>query len=147
MVCGGTSEMLFTPLDDPAPLEAALDALHAHAPAWLCLPLDGAAPLLSLDTSLPAQPSVVRRQGQEVLAVRLADQGRVFVLGGGHVSLELAALLHRLDFRHIVVDDRAAFCSPDRFPYAEHTLVAPSARSARCSRANLPPPQQTPSAS
>lgn len=125
MVCGGTSEMLFTPLDDPAPLEAALDALHAHAPAWLCLPLDGAAPLLSLDASLPAQPSVVRRQGQEVLAVRLADQGRVFVLGGGHVSLELAALLHRLDFRHIVVDDRAAFCSPDRFPYAEHTLVAP----------------------
>ena len=116
MVCGGTSEMLFTPLDDPAPLEAALDALHAHVPAWLCLPLDGTA---------PPQPSVVRRQGQEVLAVRLADQGRVFVLGGGHVSLELAALLHRLDFRHIVVDDRAAFCSPDRFPYAEHTLVAP----------------------
>lgn len=125
MVCGGTSEMLFTPLDDPAPLEAALDALHAHVPAWLCLPLDGTAPLLSLDTNLPAQPSVVRRQGQEVLAVRMADQGRVFVLGGGHVSLDLAALLHRLDFRHIVMDDRAAFCSPDRFPYAEHTLVTP----------------------
>lgn len=125
MVCGGTSEVLFTPLDDPAPLEAALDALHAHVPAWLCLPLDGAAPLLSLDTTLPAQPSVVHWQGQEALAVRLADAGRIFVLGGGHVSLELVALLHRLDFRHIVIDDRPAFCSPDRFPYAEHTLVAP----------------------
>ena len=124
MVCGGTSEVLFTPLDDPAPLEAALDALHAHVPAWLCLPLDGAAPLLSLDT-LPARPAVATLQGQEVLAVRLADAGRIFVLGGGHVSLELAALLHRLDFRHIVIDDRPAFCSPDRFPYAEHTLVAP----------------------
>ena len=125
MVCGGTSEMLFTPLDDPAPLEAALDALHAHVPAWLCLPLNGAVPLVSQNDTLPARPAVATLQGQEVLAVRLADAGRIFVLGGGHVSLELAALLHRLDFRHIVIDDRPAFCSPDRFPYAEHTLVAP----------------------
>ena len=125
MVCGGTSEMLFTPLDDPAPLEAALDALHAHVPAWLCLPLNGAVPLVSQNDTLPARPAVATLQGQEVLAVPLADAGRVFLLGGGHVSLELAALLHRLDFRHIVIDDRPAFCSPDRFPYAEHTLVAP----------------------
>lgn len=125
MVCGGTSEVLFTPLDDPAPLEAALDALHAHVPAWLCLPLNGAVPLVSQNDTLPARPAVATLQGQEVLAVRLADAGRIFVLGGGHVSLELAALLHRLDFRHIVIDDRPAFCSPDRFPYAEHTLVVP----------------------
>lgn len=125
MVCGGTSEMLFTPLDDPAPLEAALDALHAHVPAWLCLPLNGAVPLVSQNDTLPARPAVATLQGQEVLAVPLADAGRVFLLGGGHVSLELAALLHRLDFRHIVIDDRAAFCSPERFPYAEHTLVVP----------------------
>ena len=125
MVCGGTSEMLFTPLDDPAPLEAALDALHAHVPAWLCLPLNGAVPLVSQNDTLPARPAVATLQGQEVLAVPLADAGRVFLLGGGHVSLELAALLHRLDFRHIVIDDRPAFCSPERFPYAEHTLVAP----------------------
>ena len=125
MVCGGTSEMLFTPLDDPAPLEAALDALHAHVPAWLCLPLNGAVPLGAQNDTRPARPAVATLQGQEVLAVPLADAGRVFLLGGGHVSLELAALLHRLDFRHIVIDDRPAFCSPDRFPYAEHTLVAP----------------------
>ena len=125
MVCGGTSEMLFTPLSHPAPLEAALDALRAHAPAWLCLPLDGSAPSVCTDATMPARPAVIELHGQEVLAVRLADEGRVFVLGGGHVSLELAALLHRLDFRHIVIDDRAAFCSPERFPDAERTLVAP----------------------
>ena len=125
MVCGGTSEMLFTPLVHPAPLAAALDALHAHVPAWLCLPLSGAEPLVLLEAALPAQPTVTQAVGSEVLAIPLADAGRVFLLGGGHVSLELAALLHRLSFRHIVIDDRAAFCSPDRFPHAEERLVTP----------------------
>lgn len=125
MVCGGTSEVLFTPLEDPAPFTAALDALHGHQTAWLCLPLSGSAPIVCTDAGLPARPAVIELRGQDVLAVRLADAGRVFVLGGGHVSLELAALLHRLDFRHIVIDDRPAFCSPERFPHAEHTQVTP----------------------
>lgn len=125
MVCGGTSEVLFTPLDDPTLFTAALDALHGHQTAWLCLPLSGSAPIVCTDAGLPARPAVIELRGQDVLAVRLADAGRVFVLGGGHVSLELAALLHRLDFRHIVIDDRPAFCSPERFPHAEHTLATP----------------------
>ena len=125
MVCGGTSEVLFTPLDDPAPFTAALYALHGHQTAWLCLPLSGSAPIVCTDAGLPARPAVIELRGQDMLAVRLADTGRVFVLGGGHVSLELAALLHRLDFRHIVIDDRPAFCSPERFPHAEHTLATP----------------------
>ena len=125
MVCGGTSEVLFTPLDDPTPFTAALDALHGHQTAWLCLPLSGSAPIVCTDAGLPARPAVIELRAQDVLAVRLADAGRVFVLGGGHVSLELAALLHRLDFRHIVIDDRPAFCSPERFPHAEHTQVTP----------------------
>nr|WP_308505140.1 XdhC family protein [uncultured Agathobaculum sp.] len=125
MVCGGTSEVLFTPLEDPAPFTAALDALHGHQTAWLCLPLSGSAPIVCTDAGLPARPAVIELRGQDVLAVRLADAGRVFVLGGGHVSLELAALLHQLDFRHIVIDDRPAFCSPERFPHAEHTLATP----------------------
>nr|WP_297173758.1 XdhC/CoxI family protein [uncultured Agathobaculum sp.] len=127
MVCGGTSEILFTPLTDPAPLAAALDAVRCHTAAWLCLPLDGGQPMLSSDDSLPAHPAVTRRYGQEILALRLENSVRVFILGGGHVSLELASLLHRLDFRHIVIDDRTAFCSPDRFPHAEQTLTAPFA--------------------
>ena len=112
MVCGGASEMLFTPLSDPAPLEQALAALRGHADAWLCLPLDGSAPFAARDCALPARPAVVTHAGRAVLAVRLADAGRVFLLGGGHVSCALADLLYRLDFRTLVLDDRPAFCSP-----------------------------------
>ena len=125
MVCGGTSEILFTPLTGAAPLEAALDALRSRVAAWLCLPLDGAAPLVSQAPGLPKQPAVTELLGQAVLAVPLTKAERVFLIGGGHVSLELAALLHQLNFRYLVIDDRPAFCSPERFPHAERTLVAP----------------------
>lgn len=125
MVCGGSTEVLFTPLTDPAPLRAALAALHERKPVWLCLPLDGSAPCIAQDDTLPTRPTVLSLRGKDALCAPLSDAGRVYVIGGGHVSHELCALLHRLDFRHIVVDDRAEFCSPARFPHAEHTLTTP----------------------
>lgn len=125
MVCGGSTEVLFTPLTDPAPLHAALSALQNRTPVWLCLPLDGTAPYTVPEDTLPARPIVLSQNGKETLCVPLTDAGRVFVIGGGHVSHELCALLHRLDFRHIVIDDRPKFCSPARFPHAEQTLTLP----------------------
>ena len=125
MVCGGSTEVLFTPLTDSAPLRAALTALQGRKPIWLCLPLDGSAPYIAQDSVLPARPTILPLDGKDALCVPLTDAGRVFVIGGGHVSYELCALLHRLDFRHIVIDDRPDFCSPARFPHAEHTLTVP----------------------
>lgn len=125
MVCGGSTEVLFTPLTDPVPLRAALAALQERKPVWLCLPLDGSAPCITQGNTLPTRPTVLSLRGKDALCAPLRDAGRVYVIGGGHVSHELCALLHRLDFRHIVVDDRAAFCSPARFPHAEHTLTTP----------------------
>lgn len=125
MVCGGSTEVLFTPLIDPAPLRAALSALQNRTPVWLCLPLDGTTPYIAQDGMLPARPTVLSQNGKNALCVPLTDAGRVFVIGGGHVSHELCVLLHRLDFRHIVIDDRPEFCSPARFPHAEQTLTLP----------------------
>lgn len=125
MICGGSTEVLFTPLTDPAPLREALSALQHRTPVWLRLPLDGTTPYIAQDDTLPARPTVLSRNGKDVLCVPLTDAGRVFVIGGGHVSHELCALLHRLGFRHIVIDDRPEFCSPTRFPHAEHTLSVP----------------------
>lgn len=125
MVCGGTADVLLTPLTDPAPLRETLAALQSRAHVWLCLPLAGTAPYIAQDGALPTQPSVIPMRGQEALCVPLMDAGRIFVIGGGHVSHELCILLHRLDFRHIVVDDRDEFCSPVRFPHAEHALITP----------------------
>ncbi|MEW5724579.1 MAG: XdhC family protein [Thermodesulfobacteriota bacterium] len=46
------------------------------------------------------------------------------VFGGGHISVHLAPLLHLVGFKVIVVDDRAEFASPGRFPQAAGLVVA-----------------------
>jgi xanthine dehydrogenase accessory factor len=58
-----------------------------------------------------------QRQGQSwVLAEPLFCGGRVYLCGGGHVSLQLADLCQRVGFAVEVMDDREAFASPERFP-------------------------------
>ena len=47
------------------------------------------------------------------------------MVGGGHVGKATADLAHRLGYRVYVVDDRADFANPERFPYAADTIVAP----------------------
>jgi len=49
----------------------------------------------------------------------------VYLFGGGHVSLAVARVARVAGFRIVVVDDRAAFANPERFPEADLTLVAP----------------------
>lgn len=49
---------------------------------------------------------------------------RVVVFGGGHVALPLARLAKDTGFRVAVVDDRAEFASPDRFPFADEVIHA-----------------------
>ena len=44
---------------------------------------------------------------------------RLILCGGGHVSLELAHIASRLDFDLYVIDDRAEFADPRRFPMAK----------------------------
>jgi xanthine dehydrogenase accessory factor len=49
----------------------------------------------------------------------------VYLVGAGHVSLEVAWLTQRLDFRTVVVDDRPEFASKERFPMVAEVRVCP----------------------
>jgi xanthine dehydrogenase accessory factor len=49
----------------------------------------------------------------------------LYLFGGGHVSLAVARVARTAGFRIVVVDDRAAFANPQRFPEADQTLVLP----------------------
>jgi len=49
----------------------------------------------------------------------------VYLVGAGHVSLEVAWLTQRLGFRTVVIDDRPEFASKDRFPMANAVRVCP----------------------
>ena len=47
------------------------------------------------------------------------------IFGGGHISLDLAWIAHRLGDQIIVVDDRAEFANRERFPMAADVRVQP----------------------
>ena len=49
---------------------------------------------------------------------------RVFIFGGGHVSLALARFAHEVGFAIHVLDDREKFASAERFPFAADTHVS-----------------------
>ena len=55
----------------------------------------------------------------------VAPPDTVYLIGAGHVSLEVAWLTHRLGFRTVVMDDRAEFASKERFPMADALRVCP----------------------
>lgn len=48
---------------------------------------------------------------------------KVFLFGGGHVSLPLARLSKMAGFRVAVIDDRPEFASRERFPEAEEVIA------------------------
>lgn len=48
----------------------------------------------------------------------------LYIFGAGHVGLQLAKIAHLLDFRTIVVDDRAEFANTTRFEHAHTVHVA-----------------------
>jgi xanthine dehydrogenase accessory factor len=43
---------------------------------------------------------------------------RLLLIGGGHVSLEIARIAAQVGFRVVIVEERPGFCSAERFPMA-----------------------------
>lgn len=46
------------------------------------------------------------------------------IVGAGHIAVPLAQVGKLLDFEVTVIDDRPAFANPQRFPTADHLIVA-----------------------
>ena len=55
----------------------------------------------------------------EIFVEPILPQPMLYIFGGGHVSMALAAAAHTAGFRIGVVDDRETFANPQRFPMAE----------------------------
>lgn len=60
-----------------------------------------------------------------ILLESLAPQATLFIFGAGHLSMELAPIAKRVHFRVVVIDDRAFFADPERFPEADEVLALP----------------------
>ena len=47
----------------------------------------------------------------------------LYIFGAGHIAQQIAPLAKMADFRVVVLDDRADFATPERFPEADQVLV------------------------
>lgn len=117
MVCGGDMTLLLSPVaHDDIQWRSAVEAIESHLQAQkigtVWLPLQGnRAPILTDEGAIaPAEG---------YFPVTMPHTQRVVIFGAGHISRALAPLLHMVDFRVVVFDDRPEFAVKDAFPYAE----------------------------
>jgi xanthine dehydrogenase accessory factor len=95
---------------DPAFGEALLvagkDALAAGRSRRVRLPVTGEIPAL------------------EAFVEAILPQPELLIVGAGHIAQPLARMAKSLDFRVVVLDDRAAFANRERFPEADQVIAA-----------------------
>ena len=84
-----------------------------------------------------ATDSFTTELGEEVFVAGFTTPPTLTVVGGGHVGKATADLAHTLGYRVFIVDDRAEFANPERFPYAERTVVTPYDQWADCLPINV----------
>ena len=70
-----------------------------------------------------ATESFITDAGVEVFVAGFTTPPTLAVVGGGHVGKATADLANMLGYRVFIADDRAEFANPERFPYADQTVV------------------------
>ena len=142
MVCGGIQLVLIerlTPEMTPM-FEQALDCfLDGAKGVWTIDISNQELPLRSFidmrKSSPPAEDidfkTIMRHRTTQLIKIAdksividpLPKSGTVVLIGGGHVSKEVAKLASYVDFEVVVCDDRQEFSNRDRFPMARFTHV------------------------
>lgn len=80
-----------------------------------------AAPLLALGASRVLEYADV---GAAVFVESFVPPPSLFMVGGVHISIALAALAKVVGFRTVVVDARSAFATEERFAHVDELVVA-----------------------
>ena len=146
LACGGSCEVLIADISpDLAPVfEAAAAAESDEIPAWLIYVIDNDGKLpfsmcVNLDCSSVVGSSVAggrsadaiflnpiriavhgeSKEGIRYIAQEVGSAPHLYLFGAGHVSCEVAKLALNVGFRVTVLDDRADYCNPSRFPDCE----------------------------
>jgi len=73
----------------------------------------------ALCSGLSAHPAITQADGACYYSELIVREERVWVFGGGHVAQALVPLLAALDFRCVVIEDRAEFADRKLFPGAQ----------------------------
>ncbi len=142
MVCGGVQHVLIERLTpEMIPMfEQALDCFVDGAKGvWMIDISNRKCPLRSFIDMRKGNPpagdidfkAIMRQRITQLINIAeksividpLPKSGTVVLIGGGHVSKEVAQLASYVDFEVVVCDDRQEFSNKDRFPMARSTHV------------------------
>jgi xanthine dehydrogenase accessory factor len=148
--CGGSVDVRLERVEGDAVAFAWLAALRNGEAAALCIPLAGDGKLLisaqtvqgrlpdpalhtfavqaahaRLSTRDPRAATLTSPQGQEVFIDVNAPAPELLIYGAGHDAQPLSAQAVALGYRVTVVDPRAAYLTPGRFPGAALLPLAP----------------------
>lgn len=121
MICGGRTKVLFhqfTP-DDLSFAQTALTLACGHKPYHLLLPLHGGKARIETALDAPKRQFDFPWHGTSYYLEQFHFDGKVYLLGGGHLSQELVPLLNHLGFCCVVSDDRPEFAQQHLFASAE----------------------------
>lgn len=80
-------------------------------------------PLLTGEAVKKKCPIVFTVEGRRFFVEPTFLPGTVYLFGAGHVSRPVAELAAMVDFKSVVLDDRADYANKERFPKAEQILV------------------------
>ena len=78
---------------------------------------------LLIQAARERSPSLFTVEGRLFLAEPASSAGTVYLFGAGHVSQQTALLTKMMDFRTIVIDDRAEYANPQRFETSDQVIV------------------------
>lgn len=67
-------------------------------------------------------PYLYQLGGRPIFAERVVSEPELVICGGGHISLELAAMASYMEFPFSVIDDREEFACKERFPLARNCI-------------------------
>jgi xanthine dehydrogenase accessory factor len=149
MICGGQVELLIQPLSPENPADRSLYAglaagVSTHQKTWLVthieqqaegsediqvdqtlIPIDGGPGAIGawVAENAPAQPKWVTLEEAAFLVEPVTSLSTAYIFGAGHVSQMLASLTGWVGFRTVVIDNRAEFANPTRFPQADEVLA------------------------
>lgn len=71
------------------------------------------------------QSKLLKFDDIEIVVEVIYDTPRMVILGGGHVSHQLAYIANQMGFYLTIVDDREEFANLDRFKFADNIICKP----------------------
>ena len=134
-VCGGSISVLFQYVPAGAEMwraaaQAVLERLERHESGYFVQRLDGGDPALldgegnvllgAAADGAPCPGGCVLTETAFIQALPVGERAVIF--GAGHCSAALVPILRTVGFRPVVIDDRAEYAVPERFPAAEAVI-------------------------